>query len=115
MEDILVVKQIKELCKQKGLSYYKLSQKSNIPYSSLNTMLNHQHIPTISNLIKICNGLDIPVSHFFYIIEQSFKCQNEYTELLTLWHQLDEESKKYAFIYMKGLAHKPLENDNEEF
>ena len=56
MKDTLVPIKILELCKLRGITIYKLSKKSNIPYSSLNTMLKHQHIPTISSLIKICNG-----------------------------------------------------------
>ena len=69
MEDIYVIENIKKICKQRGISYYKLSELSGIPHSSLNTMLNHQHIPTMKNLIKICNGLDMTLSHFFKIIE----------------------------------------------
>ena len=105
MDDIFVVEHIKELCKQRGLSYYKLAQKSNIPYSSLNTMLKKQHVPSMNNLIKICNGFNITLAQFFSGIEP---VNNEQSVLLNLWNLLDESSKELVLTYMYGLAHKEI-------
>lgn len=106
MEDTWVVEHIKDLCKQRGWSYYKLAQKANIPFSSLNTMLKHGHIPTTNNLIKICNGFGIKVSQFFAEIEGLTEPNTEEQELLSIWHLLDEQSKELALSYMYGLAKK---------
>ena len=105
MEDIFVIEHIKNLCNQRGWTYYKLAQKSNIPYSSLNTMLKKQHIPSMNNLIKICKGFDITLSQFFSGIEPS---NDEQSMFLNLWNSLDEHSKELVLTYMYGLAHKEI-------
>ena len=101
MEDSLVINHIKEICKQRGWTYYRLAKEANIPHSSINTMLNHQHIPTLNNLIKICNGFNITLAQFFFTMEQA---STEQEELLKLWYTLDNNSRKMALIYMCGLA-----------
>lgn len=102
MEDFFVIEHIKALCNQRGWTYYKLAQKSNIPYSSLNTMLKKQHIPSMNNLIKICKGFDINLSQFFSGVEP---ITDEQSQLLHVWNLLDEKSKEMALAYMCGLAH----------
>lgn len=111
MEDIYVIEHIKELCQQRGWTYYKLAKESNIPYSSLNTMMNKQHIPSMNNLIKICKGFDITLSQFFLGIDE---ITNEQEEVLKVWNLLDRNSKKLAMVYMHGLAHKnaPIYENN---
>ncbi len=103
MEDIYVIDHIKEICKQRGWTYYHLSKESGIPHSSLSNMLNNQHIPTMKNLIKICDGFGISLSQFFISMD---KTTDEQTELLQLWNSLDDASKKLALTYLYGLAHK---------
>lgn len=102
MEDVFVIEHIKELCNQRGWTYYKLAQESNIPYSSLNTMLKKQHIPSMNNLIKICKGFDITLSQFFSGVEP---ITDEQSQLLHVWNLLDGKSKELALAYICGLAH----------
>ena len=105
MEDIYVINHIKELCQQKGWSKYKLAKKSGIPHSSLNTMLNKQHIPSMNNLIKICNGFGITLSQFFSDTES---LTDEQSEILYLWNSLDDHSKQLAKVYLYGLSKKQI-------
>lgn len=104
MEDICVTEHIKEICKQRGLSYYKLAQKSGIPHSSLNYMFKHHHVPTMNTLIKICKGLDISLSQFF--IGCSDENSSQYNEFIKLWNILDGNKRELALTYMYGLANK---------
>ena len=104
MEDICVTEHIKEICKRRGWSYYKLAKESNISHSSLNYMFKHQHVPTISTLIKICNGLDITLSQFFTdFLDEPPKEQDE---IVKLWDLLNEQEKELTLIYVYGLLHK---------
>ena len=105
MEDIFVIKHVKELCKQRGWTYYRLAKESGIPHSSLNTMINKQHIPSMSNLIKICQGFDITLAQFFAGMEP---ITDEQTYLLNLWNMLDQPSKDLVMAYLHGLAHKQI-------
>lgn len=110
MEDIYVLEHIKELCQQRGWTYYKLAKESNIPYSSLNTIMKKQHIPSMNNLIKICKGFDITLSQFFSGIDET---TTEQQELLKVWNLLNQDSKKLAMVYMYGLAHKEIPFNGE--
>ena len=104
MEDIYVTEHIKEICKQRGWSYYKLAKESGISHSSLNYTMKHQHVPTINTLIKICNGLDITLSQFFDDIDNNKS--EEQDKLISLWNLLNEKEKELALIYIYGLLHK---------
>ena len=104
MEDILVVEHIHELMKQKNWTVYKLAKEANIPYSSLNTMLKHGHIPTTNNLIKICNGLGVSLSQFFLGIEGMQSPVNKEHELLSVWQLLNGYQRELVITYMYGLA-----------
>ena len=105
MEDFYVIDHIKELCRQRGWTYYRLAKESGIPHSSLNTMLNKQHIPSMNNLIKICGGFNITLAEFFMSMEAP---SDEQQELVNLWNGPDRPSKDLVTAYMYGLAQKDL-------
>ena len=105
MDNLNVIDHIKELCRQRGWTYYKLAKVSGIPHSSLNTMLNKQHTPSMNNLIKICGGFDITLAEFFSSMEQP---SNEQQELVNLWNGLVRPAKDLVMAYMYGLAQKDL-------
>ena len=46
MNELNPLDRIRELCEQRKWSYYQLSKASGIPYSTLNTMLNKENIPS---------------------------------------------------------------------
>lgn len=63
--DKLNVEKIKERMNEKGLSLYKLSLKSNIPYSTLHDLVVTKKAknPRIDTVIKIANGLEEKVEN----------------------------------------------------
>lgn len=65
MENFSITKRIKEICDKKGISYYKLSQISGIPNTTLTNMLNRGTTPTFCTLEKICRALNITMAQFF--------------------------------------------------
>ena len=105
MEDYYVIDHIKELCRQRGWKYYRLAKESGIPYSSLNTMLKKRHIPSMSNLIKICGGFNITLAEFFASMENP---SDEQQNLIKLWSGLDRHAKDLVMAYIYGLAKKEL-------
>lgn len=44
------IERIKELCAERGYSYYELAKRSQIPYSTLNTMILKNNSPTLPTL-----------------------------------------------------------------
>ncbi|GAB3038600.1 cupin domain-containing protein [Bowmanella dokdonensis] len=60
-----VGERIQKLRKQRGLSQRELAKAVNLPNSTLSMIERDAVSPSISNLHKILNGLDMPLSHFF--------------------------------------------------
>lgn len=104
-----VNKRILELCKQKNWTEYKLSQAANIPNSSINAMFKHNHVPTIHNLSKICDALQITLSQFFdcelFCEDKTFQTYEQ------LWNELLPSDKEKVLIYMYGLLHKEIKKE----
>lgn len=62
----ILIDRIKQLCKEKGISYYKLSYKATIPMTTLmNIVEGNTKNPGIFNIMKICDGLGVSMKEFF--------------------------------------------------
>ena len=47
MRDKDVIQHIQDLCRERSWTYYRLAKEADIPYSTLNNMVNRTNIPTI--------------------------------------------------------------------
>ena len=103
MNDFDVMERIKELCRMRSWTYYRLAKESGIPYSTLNTMLHKTYVPTIPSLMKICDGLGITLAQFFSVESEQAKLSKKENECLKQWRKLDDQSKAMAMAYMEGL------------
>lgn len=106
MEYTDIMQHIKEFCSQRNWTIYKLAKESGVPYSSLNMMLKKEQLPSMKNIIKICQGFDITLSEFFSGIEIP---ADDKTEFIRLWSILDKDSKKLTMTYMHGLARRKID------
>lgn len=59
MRDKDVIQHIQDLCKERSWTYYRLAKEADIPYSTLNNMVNRTNIPTIPTLQKLCDAFGI--------------------------------------------------------
>ena len=100
------IKRIKDLCAERHYSYYELAKRSNIAYSTLNSMILKNNSPTLPTLDKLCNGFGISILQFFQIGPKSDALLPEQSECLKLFSILTPEDQELALTYMKGLAHK---------
>ena len=95
MNDILT--KIKELLGERGWTIYKLAQKADIPYSSLNSLFSNNTMPTISTLDKICKGFQITIAEFFSE-NTPYRNEDDYTsderELISSYRKLNRNHKK---------------------
>ena len=107
-DEFSVILRINELKEARHWTTYKLAKEANIPYPALNNILKKPHVPSIPTLYKICAAFGISLSEFFAYCDDS-----DSKTILQLWSLLDNKSKKYLLTYMKGLAHKPLEIEDE--
>lgn len=61
-----LVNRLNELCKEKHISYYKLSYKADVPLSTLvHIREGHSKNPGLFTIMKICDGLGITMKEFF--------------------------------------------------
>ena len=68
MKDIrtLIIARIDSLCKEKGLTYYRLAYKSTVPLTTLLHVLDGTtQNPGIVTIAKICDGLEVTLAEFF--------------------------------------------------
>ena len=73
----ILTERIKQLCKEKGISYYKLSYKATIPMTTLmNIVEGNTQNPGIFNIMKICDGLGVSLKEFFDTPEFEEAMQN---------------------------------------
>lgn len=62
----VLAKRIAYLCKERGMSYYRLSFKSAVPMTTVdNIMRGKTQNPGVYTIAKICNGLGITMKDFF--------------------------------------------------
>ena len=65
MRDKDVIQHIQDLCRERSWTYYRLAKEADIPYSTLNNMVNRTNIPTIPTLQKLCDAFGITLADFF--------------------------------------------------
>ena len=62
----VLTERIKQLCKEKGMSYYKLSYRAAIPMTTLiHIMEGDTQNPGIHAVMKICDGFGMTMKEFF--------------------------------------------------
>ena len=89
-----------------GWSIYKLA----IPYSSLNNIFVRNTMPTVSTLMKLCNGLGVSMSDFFkddtldQPVSHVVKLSDEQADILSKYDRLSASDKKLLAAYLSGLA-----------
>lgn len=108
-EEINALDKIKEICKKKKWTVYKLAKESGVPYSSLNNMFIRNTQPTISTLYKLCRGLNISLSDFFESKNSHIVPLNSETrEMLNIYNRLPPSKQGMARAYIYGLADEEL-------
>lgn len=104
MNEFNVIARIKQLCDARAWSYYRLAKASDIPYSTLNTMLHKSNVPTVPSLQKICDGFGITLAQFFSERDEVSLLTKDQRDCLERWDKLGEDEKQLALAYMQGLA-----------
>lgn len=88
------LERLRYLMKQRNLSEYKLSQLSDVPQSTINSLFKKNYLPTITTLESLCNGMGITMSEFFYRPDQKKNNGEAEIELLQKWNLLNKNERK---------------------
>ena len=105
MNDINPLERIRGLCAERNWTYYQLSKASGIPYSTLNTMLHKDNMPSLPTLHKLCRDLASPSQNFRAGQESSGADRRAEPMSLPLY-LLSPSDQQLALAFMKGLAKK---------
>ncbi len=105
-KDFDVTARIGELAKERGWTYYRLAKQSGIPQSTLCTILHSPNTPSLSTVMKLCNGMEISLAQFFAVGENSLDrpLTDIEMECLRTFSSLTPEKKERALAYMKGMT-----------
>lgn len=104
MREDYVLKRVTQLREERGWSLYRLAKESDISYSTLSNTFHRNNVPSVSTLIRICEGLGITLSEFF---DEGGTMQKQLTasdqKLLADFHRLPRNDKNLVTAYMQGL------------
>ncbi|MBQ8638728.1 MAG: helix-turn-helix transcriptional regulator [Lachnospiraceae bacterium] len=105
MDEIAVLDRIRSLCRVRNWSLYRLSKESDIPSNTLYNMMSRTTTPTISTILKLCDGFGITPSQFFREDETEWpELTQEQLELLQRYDQIDDRKKELLLTYLRGLS-----------
>ena len=95
------------LLKDRGWSVNKLANMSNLPQSTINSMLhgNKEYYPSIPTLTKICEALGIRVSEFLRMVENEERpdpTPEEY-RIIHAVQKLTWEERKHLLDFLEAL------------
>ena len=101
-----IAMRIKELCEQRGMTKYRLSQKTGISQTALSNMIAQKHDPTISTLQKICDAFGITLAQFFVRDASRNNLTDLQKEILDTWDELDEKEQEIMISFVRSLKRK---------
>lgn len=110
MRECDIIERIKAICVARSWSFYRLAKKSGITYSTLCTMLHKANAPSMSTLIKICNGLEITLAEFFDEGNERVLLTDTQRKHLDNWDALSIENRQIVDNYIRFLL---TEQDNQ--
>ena len=100
---VYINKRISDLCEERGWSLYTLSERTDIPYSTLNSAINRNAPPKIDTLERICGAFGISLSQFFVDDSEKIEVLNhKEKELISLFRKLSDEKQTSLIDLLKG-------------
>lgn len=111
MEIETINKRVSQLCKMRGISYYRLAKESGLSESVLSSIRRNKNLPSLDTLEKICKAVNITMSEFFNS-ELFETCQHAKKLYIALWQELSANDKEKVLIYMHGLLHKEITKED---
>ncbi len=116
MKEEYVLQKVTQLRKERNWSLYRLAKEADISYSTLSNTFHRNNVPSVSTLMRICEGFGITLAEFF---DEDGSIPKQLTvsdqQLLSDWHRLPRSDKGLVTAYMQGLlktAEPQLEQNN---
>lgn len=104
MKEEYVLSKVTQLLEERNWTLYRLAKEADISYSTLSNTFHRNNVPSVSTLMRVCDGLGITLSEFF---DEEGTAVKKLTiadqRLLADFHRLPREDKKLLTAYMQGL------------
>lgn len=104
MREEYVLKKVTQLLQERNWTLYRLAKESEISYSTLSNTFHRNNVPSVSTLMRICDGFGITLSEFFDEGGTTVKqLTSSDQKLLADFHNLPRNDKNLVNAYMQGL------------
>lgn len=104
MKEEYVLKRVTQLREERNWTLYRLAKEADISYSTLSNTFHRNNVPSVSTLMRICEGFGITLSEFF---DEGGTMAKQLTvsdqKLLADFHRLPRNDKNLVTAYMQGL------------
>lgn len=104
MKEEYVLKRVTQLREDRNWTLYRLAKEADISYSTLSNTFHRNNVPSVSTLMRICEGFGITLSEFFDeggIMAKQLTVSDQ--KLLADFHRLPRNDKNLVTAYMQGL------------
>ena len=98
-----VMERIDELCRQRNISKYRLSQITGISQSAFSKMARQQSSLSLETLQRICEAFGISMAQFFSETGEYPDLTAQQKQLLHFWTLLDEKKRDYALMMIEKM------------
>lgn len=98
-----IINRINELCEERGISKYRLSQLTGISQSAFSKMNRQQSSLTIENIKRICDALGISLAQFFSNDQNYPDLTEDQKNLINSWKLLSLAKREFVLDMMKKL------------
>ena len=94
---------IKELCKKRGYTKYRLAQITGMTQTALGNILNQKSLATIVNLERICDAFGITLAQFFTDDGSKLNLTQDQQEILDIWDDLESKEREILIGFIRSL------------
>ncbi len=98
-----VMERIDELCRQRNISKYRLSQITGISQSAFSKMARQQFSLSLETLQRICEAFGISMAQFFSETGEYPDLTAQQKQLLHFWTLLDGKKRDYALLMIEKM------------
>ena len=98
-----VMERIDELCRQRNISKYRLSQITGISQSAFSKMARQQSSLSLETLQRICEAFGISMAKFFSETGEYPDLTAQQKQLLHFWTLLDGKKRDYALLMIEKM------------
>lgn len=98
-----VMERIDELCRQRNISKYRLSQITGISQSAFSKMARQQSSLSLETLQRICEAFGISMAQFFSETGEYPDLTAQQKQLLHFWTLLDGKKRDYALLMVEKM------------